>query len=165
MNLILLVEDDEKIAANIVLRLREEGYGVVPFRTAEDARAWLRDGANVQPDMLLIDVRLPAMSGIELLRRLGSDAPPSIIISGEASMAETVEAIRLGVHDFIDKPFSRERLIKSVQNCLETVALKRQVQALRSPAGPQILGDSPAAAALRAAIEKVAPTDARVLVL
>jgi two-component system, NtrC family, nitrogen regulation response regulator NtrX len=163
MSLILLVEDDEKIAANIVLRLREEGYGVVSFRTAEDARGYLRDSGSVQPDMLLLDVRLPGISGIELIRRLGDAMPPAIIISGEASMAETVEAIRLGVHDFIDKPFSRERLIKSVQNCLETVALKRQVHALRS-SGQQILGDSDAVRALRAAIEKIAPTDTRVLI-
>jgi DNA-binding NtrC family response regulator len=162
VNLILLVEDDEKIAANVILRLREEGYGVVSFRAAEDARAYLRDARNVQPDMLLLDVRLPGMSGIDLIRELGTEMPPAIIISGEASMAETVEAIRLGVHDFIDKPFSRERLIKSVQNCLQTVALKRQVDSFRS-AG-QILGDSEAVRTLRATIEKVAPTEARVLI-
>src|SRR5947207_4591390 len=154
MELILLVEDDEKIAANIVLRLREAGYGVVAFRSAEDARVYLRDIGNVQPDMLLVDVRLPGMSGIELIRRLGTDVPPAIIISGEASMAETVEAIRLGVHDFIDKPFSRERLVKAVQNCLETVALKRQLQALRT-SGQQILGSSAAAKDMRYAVENV----------
>src|SRR6476620_5162726 len=127
MSLILLAEDDEKIAGNIVLRLREEGHGVIPFRTAEAARAYLDDAGNVEPDMLLLDVRLPGMSGIDLIRALGNHAQPAFIISGEASMAETVEAIRLGVHDFIDKPFSRERLLKSVQNCLHTVALKRQI--------------------------------------
>jgi two-component system, NtrC family, nitrogen regulation response regulator NtrX len=78
-------------------------------------------------------------------------------------MGETVEAIRLGVHDFIDKPFSRERLIKSVRNCLETAALRRQVGELRSRE-QQIVGTSEAVQALRAAIEKVAPTDARVLI-
>ena len=163
MSLILLVEDDEKISGNIVLRLREDGHGVVAFRKAEDARAYLRDPQTVQPDMMLADVRLPGMSGIDLIRDLGDDAPPTIIISGEASMAETVEATRLGVHDFIDKPFSRERLLKSVQNCLHTVALKRQVDALRA-GGQQILGDSEPIRTLRATIEKIAPTDARVLI-
>ena len=163
MSLILLVEDDEKIAANIVLRLREEGYGVVSFRSAENARGYVRDAGNVQPDMLLVDVRLPGMSGIDLIRELGGELPPAIIISGEASMAETVEAIRLGVHDFLDKPFSRERLIKSVQNCLQTVTLRQQLHALRS-SGQQILGASPPIRELRATIEKVAPTDARVLI-
>jgi two-component system nitrogen regulation response regulator NtrX len=163
MELILLVEDDEKIAGNIVLRLREEGFGVVSFARAEEARAWLRDPANLRPDLLLLDVRLPGMSGIDLLRKHGTELPPAIIISGEASMAETVEAIRLGVHDFIDKPFSRERLIKSVRNALETVALKQQLRALRD-SGQQILGNSEAAKSLRATIEKVAPADARVLI-
>src|SRR5205085_11853329 len=129
---------DEKIAANIVLRLREEGYGAVPFRSAEDARAYLRDPANVQPDMLLIDVRLPGMSGIDLIRELGAEMPPAIVISGEASMGETVEAMKLGVIDFIEKPFSRERLLKSVQNALERVSLRRQLQHLRAPRDHEI---------------------------
>src|ERR1041385_2451713 len=110
MALIACVEDDEKIAANLVLRLREAGHGVVRFASAEDAERWLRAGGNPQPDMLLLDVRLPAMSGIDLLNRLAADRPPVVIISGEASMAETVEAMRLGVHDFLGRPISRERL-------------------------------------------------------
>src|SRR5258706_31322 len=101
MQLILMVEDDERIAGSVVLRLREEGYGVVPFRRAEEALSYLRDPHSVPPDMALLDVRLPGMSGIDLVRAAGDLMPPSIIISGEATMAETVEAIRLGVHDFI----------------------------------------------------------------
>jgi two-component system, NtrC family, nitrogen regulation response regulator NtrX len=163
VQLILVIEDDDKIAANVTLRLREEGYGVVAFRTAEEALSHLRDGTRVQPDMALVDVRLPGMSGIDLVRILGDAMPPSIVISGEASMAETVEAIRLGVHDFIDKPFSRERLLKSVRNCLEHATLRRQVGELRAR-GQEIVGQSEAVQALRAAIEKVAPTEARVLI-
>ncbi len=163
MHLILIVEDDEKIAANMTLRLREEGYGVVAFRTAEDAVMYLHDATRVQPDMALVDVRLPGMSGIELVRALGEAMPPAIVISGEASMSETVEAIRLGVHDFIDKPFSRERLIKSVRNCLEYAALRRQVGELRGRE-QAILGEAEPIRALRAAIEKVASTEARVLI-
>ena len=164
MQLILLVEDDAKIAGNVTLRLREEGYGVVAFRNAEDALEYLRDAQNVAPDMALLDVRLPGMSGIDLLRAMGDEMPPSIVISGEATMAETVEAIRLGVHDFIDKPFSRERLLKSVRNCLDHASLRRQVRELRAQ-GQEILGRSPAIQTLRATIEKVAPSDARVLIL
>ena len=162
MQLILVVEDDERIAANIVLRLREEGFGAVSYRSAEDALAHLRDRTRVAPDMLLVDVRLPGMSGIELIRTLGSALPPAIVISGEASMSETVEAIRLGVHDFIDKPFSRERLVKSVRNCLAYSSLQQQVTDLRE--GEQILGESDAVKLLRATIEKVAPTESRVLI-
>ena len=163
MQLILLVEDDAKIAANVTLRLREEGYGVVAFRRAEDALAYLRDPHSVPPDMALLDVRLPEMSGIELLRVAGEIMPPSIVISGEATMTETLDAIRLGVHDFIDKPFSRERLLKSVRNCLDHASLRMQVRELRAQ-GEEIVGRSEAINALRAAIEKVAPTVARVLI-
>ncbi|HEY0158618.1 MAG TPA: sigma-54 dependent transcriptional regulator [Thermoanaerobaculia bacterium] len=163
MQLILVVEDDDKIAANVTLRLREEGYGVVAFRNAEDALAHLRDGGRVQPDMALVDVRLPGMSGVDLVRIMGDAMPPAIVMSGEASMAETVEAIKLGVHDFIDKPFSRERLLKSVRNCLESSALRRQVGELRSR-DQQLVGESEAMKVLRAAIEKIAPTETRVLI-
>ncbi|HJQ36802.1 MAG TPA: sigma-54 dependent transcriptional regulator [Thermoanaerobaculia bacterium] len=163
MQLILVVEDDEKIAANVTLRLREEGYGVVRFRRAEDGLAYLKDSMSVQPDMALLDVRLPGMSGIDLLRVAGDAMPPAIVMSGEATMAETVEALRLGVHDFIDKPFSRERLLKSVRNCLDHASLRMQVRALREQ-GQEIVGRSEAIQTLRAAIDKVAPTDARVLI-
>jgi two-component system nitrogen regulation response regulator NtrX len=145
------------------LRLREEGYGVVAFRNAEDAVAYLRNAKLVQPDMVLADVRLPGMSGVDMVRMMGDSMPPTIVMSGEASMAETVEAIRLGVHDFIDKPFSRERLLRSVRNCLEAAALRRQVGELRAR-DQRIIGESEPVRALRSAIEKVAPTDARVLI-
>jgi two-component system nitrogen regulation response regulator NtrX len=162
MSLIACVEDDEKIAANLVLRLREAGHGVVRFASGEEAERWLR-GGNPEVDLLLVDVRLPGMSGIDLLNRLGANRPPVVIISGEASMAETVEAMRLGVHDFLDKPISRERLLKTVQNCLDYAALRRQVEALRADE-QRILGDSEPVRALLEAIRKVAETDARVLV-
>ncbi|HKO57078.1 MAG TPA: sigma-54 dependent transcriptional regulator [Thermoanaerobaculia bacterium] len=164
MTLILIVEDDEKIAANVLLRLREAGHGATTLRSGEEALRWLRDATNVAPDLLLVDVRLPGMSGVELLRRIDGPLPPTIVMSGEASMAETVEAIRLGVHDFLDKPFTRERLLKSVANCLEHAALRKQVDALREQRGPRILGQSEEAKTLRASIARVAATDARVLI-
>ncbi len=160
MSLILVVEDDEKISASIVLRLRDAGYGAQALRSAEDAERWLREQTI---DLMLLDVRLPGISGIELLRRLGDSRPPTIVVSGEASMAETLEAIRLGVHDFIDKPFSRERLLKSVQNALEHFALRREIDDLRGR-DQQILGRSAAIENLRTTIAKVADTDVRVLI-
>jgi DNA-binding NtrC family response regulator len=163
MELILLVEDDEKISANVTMRLREEGYGVVAFRNAEEALVYLRNAHEVQPDMALVDVRLPGMSGIDLIRVLGEAMPPTIVISGDASMAETVEALRLGVRDFIDKPFSRERMLKSVRNCLDDASLRRQLLELRSR-DQQMIGRSQALQAIRDVIEKVAPTEARVLI-
>ena len=89
---------------------------------------------NEPPDLLLLDVRLGGMSGIDLIRVLTNEnrLSPTVIISGEASIAETVEALRLGVYDFIEKPFTRERLLQSIHNCLENTSLKRQLSALNS---------------------------------
>jgi DNA-binding NtrC family response regulator len=92
--------------------------------------------------------------------------PPTIIVSGEASISETVEALRLGVHDFIEKPFSRERLLRSIENTLENADLKRQVATLESRLGaaPEILGSSPALRRLKERIARAAATDGRVLI-
>jgi DNA-binding NtrC family response regulator len=108
------------------------------------------------------------MSGVELVRRLvASDRlPPTIIVSGEASISEAVEALQLGVHDFIEKPFSPERLERSVRNTLDHAALQREVARLEATlaGAPEILGTSAAIEELRAQIARVAPTDARVLI-
>jgi DNA-binding NtrC family response regulator len=168
MKTVLIVEDDRKIQANLVFQLREEGFEPRAVGSAEDAVALLeKDGAS-PPDLLLLDVRLPGVSGIDLVRRLveGERLPPTVIVSGEASISETVEALRLGVHDFIEKPFSKERLMQSVRNTLEHADLRREVADLRSEleAESAILGDSPQIGQLRELIARAAPTDARVLI-
>ena len=111
---ILVVEDHQKIRGHIVLQLRDQGFAVNAVTSAEAALEFL--AANEPPDLLLVDVRLPAMSGIDLVRGLidTQRMPPTIVISGEASISETVEALRLGVYDFIEKPFTRERLISAL---------------------------------------------------
>ncbi len=169
MTRVLVVEDDEKIRATLLFQLRSEGFAVEAVSNGEAAcnRLADEDGAAAI-DLLLLDVRLPGISGVELVRRLSARGrlAPTVIISGEASISETVEALRLGVHDFIEKPFSRERLLQSMRNALENAALKRQVAALESRVEPpaEILGRSPAMQRLRAAIDKAAATDARVLI-
>ncbi len=144
MSSVMIVEDDNKIRANLQFQLREAGYSPTALNSAEAALANL---ADQQPDLLLLDVRLPGMSGIELVRQLASEGrlPTTIILSGEASITETVEALRLGVHDFIEKPFSRERLMQMLRNTLEHTALRREVAELRSELAGEttILGTSP----------------------
>ncbi len=170
MTRLLIVEDDDKIRASLLLQLREEGYEPRALASAEEALAHLEDPRATLPELLLLDVRLRGgMSGVELARRLLETKrfPPTIIISGEASISETVDALRLGVHDFIEKPFSRERLLQSIRNALEHQALKREVATLKADlrGEPAILGDSPAIAALRQRIARAAATDARVLIV
>ncbi len=165
MTSVLIVEDEAKIRANLLFQLREAGHAPEALESAEAAFDRLFRG-NV--DLLLLDVRLPGMSGIELVRKLAGEErlPPTIILSGEASITETVEALKLGVRDFIEKPFSRERLMQSIRNTLEHTALEREVEELRSElAGEtEILGTSPAMDELRERIARAAPTDARILI-
>ncbi len=165
MSSVLIVEDDAKIRANLLFQLREAGYAAEALESAEAALSRL---GGTTTDLLLLDIRLPGISGIELVRRLAGEGrlPPTIIISGEASITETVEALKLGVHDLIEKPFSRERLMQSIRNTLERTALVREVEELRSElaAEPEILGASPPMRKLRELIARAAPTDARILI-
>jgi DNA-binding NtrC family response regulator len=176
MNAVLIVEDDPKIRANLLFQTREEGLVPEALENAEAALARLEPPDHALPDLMLLDVRLPGMSGVELVKRLagGDRLPATIIISGEASITETVEALKLGVHDFIEKPFTKQRLARSIRNTLESLALKRESRALKRQvaalesqlAGERsILGESAAIEELRRQIGRAAPTDSRVLIL
>jgi two-component system nitrogen regulation response regulator NtrX len=162
---VLIVEDDARIRANLVYQVGRLGLDAEAVASAEEALERL---AAVAFDLLLLDVRLPGMSGVELVRRLASAGrlPPTVVVSGEASVGEAVEALQLGVHDFIEKPFSPERLERSVRNTLDHAALRREVARLETAltGAPEILGSSPAIEELRAQIARVAPTDGRVLI-
>ena len=164
---ILLVEDHQKLRASTTWQLREDGFAV---QDADSPAAALEilELQREPPDLLLLDVRFPGGNGVDLVRRLRDEErlPPTIIISGEASMSETLEAMRLGVYDFIEKPFTRERLLQSVRNCLEHASLKRELSVLHTRINEEnaILGDSPLVVQLRERIERVAPSNARVLI-
>ena len=164
---ILLVEDHQKIRLNTMWQLREAGFAV---QDADSPAAALRmmDQHGEPPDLLLLDVRFPGSSGIDLIRRLKAEQrlPPTIIISGEASMSETLEAVQLGVYDFIEKPFTPERLLQSITNCLENASLRQQLSVLHTRISSEnaILGSSPEVVRLRERIERVGPTSARVLI-
>ncbi|HEV7670842.1 MAG TPA: sigma-54 dependent transcriptional regulator [Thermoanaerobaculia bacterium] len=166
MTRVLLVEDDEKIRASLLALLRAEGFAAEACASAEEAEARLLPSGAI--DLLLLDVRLPGESGVAFARRLAEAGrlPPTIVLSGEASIGETVEALRLGVHDFLEKPVRRERLLRSIENALSHAALAARVAVLESriDGAPEILGASPAIERLRTAIRKVAATDARVLI-
>ncbi len=176
MTAVLIVEDDPKIRANLLFQTREEGLVPEAVENAEAALARLEPPDHALPDLMLLDVRLPGMSGVDLVRRLADSdrLPATIIISGEASITETVEALQLGVHDFIEKPFTKQRLTRSIRNTLESRALeresralKRQVAALESQLASEtsILGRSAPIEELRQQIGRAAPTDSRVLIL
>jgi two-component system nitrogen regulation response regulator NtrX len=167
MTTALIVEDDLRLRADLAFMLRDEGFEVTTVESAEEAFDRLgMDGPL--PDLLLLDVRLPGKSGVDLVRRLVElgRLPPTIVVSGEASIHETVEALQLGVHDFLEKPFHRQRLMRSVRNTMEHAVLRQRLARLESKLGVStpILGESPAIRELRAQIAQVAPTEARVLI-
>jgi two-component system nitrogen regulation response regulator NtrX len=162
---VIVVEDDARTRSSLVAELRDDGLDVAAFASAGEARVEIGPGRPV--DLLLLDVRLPGQSGVELVRALAAEGllPPTVMISGEATISETVEALRLGVFDFVEKPFSRERLRTSIRNALGRAALEGEVRSLRTALGEgELVGRSPAIAALRARIAAAAPTGATVLV-
>ena len=164
---ILLIEDHPKMRANTTFLLREEGFAVQAAESPDAALEMLALQREL-PDLLLVDIRFPHANGVQFIRRLRDEdrLPPTIVISGEASMSETLEAVSLGVYDFIEKPFTRERLLQSVHNCLEHASLRRELSALHTRIGEEnaIIGASPEVVKMRERIERVGPSNARVLI-
>jgi DNA-binding NtrC family response regulator len=167
MTELLLLEDDDLLRTSLAVTLGDEGYAVDAVSTLSDARHHL--GQGLFPGVLVLDVRLGEReSGVDLVRELALSRhlPPTIVVSGAATIAETVEALRLGVFDFLEKPVSKERLLQSVRNAVERARLERRVLDLEGRLEPELElhGASAAMEALREQIARVAPTEARVLI-
>lgn len=164
---ILVVDDEPDIRELIAGVLEDEDYAV---RTAGTAEKALEEVRNRAPNLVVLDVWLQGsgMDGLSLLKYLKSIDPllPVIVISGHGNIETAVAAIRRGAYDFIEKPFKTNRLLHLIERALESTALKRENAALRniSGASDSWVGSSQAAATLRASIEKVAPTNSRVMI-
>jgi len=164
---ILVVDDEKNIRRTLRMVLKGEGLTLCDAETAEAAFAILED----EPiDVLVTDIRLPGMSGIDLLQRIKRTPAlatlPVVVVSGHAAVTEAVDAIKLGALDFFEKPLDRDRVLVSVRNALRTQRLQREVDHLRSAAGAreEMLGESAVMRKLFAEVERVAPTKARVLI-
>ncbi len=122
-------------------------------------------------DMVLLDVRLPGKSGLEILKEIRSGVPshtlPVVMISGHASIQDAVQSVQSGANDFLEKPLDRGRVIVTVKNVLKAASLEREVRQLRveGPKRDRILGQSPQVRELVDTIQRVAATDTRVLIL
>ncbi|MEE9381193.1 MAG: sigma-54 dependent transcriptional regulator [Hyphomonadaceae bacterium] len=166
-NDILVVDDEPDIRELIAGVLEDEGYSVRTAGTAEKALEEVRSRA---PSLVVLDVWLQGsgMDGLSLLKFFKSIDPlmPVIVISGHGNIETAVAAIRRGAYDFIEKPFKTDRLLHLVERAIEATALKRENAVLRTQTGTadSWIGGSAAACALRTAIEKVAPTNSRVMV-
>jgi DNA-binding NtrC family response regulator len=167
----LLIVDDEEAARYGVRRaLASAGYDMAEAGSVEDARDSM---AARRPDLVLLDVNLPGMSGLDFLRELsgsGEETPPVIMITAYGSERMAVEAIKTGAYDYLSKPFEVDELRLVVKNALETVRLKRENRTLlrrievEGERRGSLLGDSEAIRRVRSMVEKVAETDATVLV-
>ncbi len=164
---VLVVDDERNIRRSLRMILSGEGFTLLEASSLAEARALLD---KEDPDAVLLDVRLPDGSGLDLLSELLTSPRarelPVIVISGHASLEDAARAIRVGAADFFQKPLDRDRVLVSVRNAVRTRRLSRELERLRSEdAGRfELLGESPPMRELRALIEKVAPTDATVLV-
>ncbi len=164
---ILIVDDEPDIRELIGGVLQDEGYAI---RTAATAETALDEVRRRTPGLVVLDVWLQGsnMDGLSLLRFLKSidEQMPVIVISGHGNIETAIAAIRRGAYDFLEKPFKADRLILLVERALESAKLKRENAALRSQSGSSEawIGTSQAAIALRSQIEKVAPTNSRVLI-
>jgi len=165
---IFIVDDEKNIRRTVRMVLEGEGFGVEEASSGEEALARLPE---VAADVLLLDVQLPGISGLDTLERIGKlknpeSLPTVIMISGHATLADAVRATKAGAYDLIEKPLDRERLMVALRNALERRAMAREVQGLRAMADErsEMVGRSAAMGALRAQIAKVAPTRTRVLI-
>jgi two-component system nitrogen regulation response regulator NtrX len=162
---ILIVDDEAGIRESLSSILRDERYSVEAVESAELALERLHSGSV---EVVLLDVWLPGMDGLEALSRIQSlPQPPSvIIISGHGTIETAVRATKLGAFDFIEKPLSLERIIVLVRNAIQQRRLQEENQLLHTELGHRyrIVGDSVPMKALRQQIAVTGPTNGRVLI-
>jgi two-component system nitrogen regulation response regulator NtrX len=162
---ILVVDDEKNIRGSLEGILRDEGYRVRAVATAEEL---LKQVGQALPDLVILDVWLPGMDGLqalEELKRLYAELPV-IMISGHSTVEAAVKATKLGAYDFIEKPLSLEKTVLAVRNALDRQRLELENRVLRQTLEEryEIVGESPAIQALRVQIQSAAPSHGRVLI-
>jgi two-component system nitrogen regulation response regulator NtrX len=164
---ILVVDDESDIRDLIGGILEDEGFTVRTAGGSQDALAAVRNRA---PKLVVLDVWLKGseLDGLEILSVLKQMDPllPVVVISGHGTVETAVTAIRRGAYDYLEKPFQAEKLVVTVRRALEHAALKRENSQLRtrSSSSTELVGSSAAIAQLSVAIDKVAPTNSRILI-
>jgi two-component system nitrogen regulation response regulator NtrX len=162
---ILVVDDEPGIRAALRQLLEYEGYAVaVATGGAEALEAYAAD----RPHLVLLDVKMAGLDGLTVLGRLRELDPAAIVvmISGHGTIATAVEATQRGAHDFLEKPLDTDRVLVTLRNALKTVALEREVRALKAQVEQhyEIVGSSSAIRQMIERIEKVGPTTSRILI-
>ncbi len=142
---LLIVDDEESIRKSLLGALSDEGYEVF---TAQDGNEALDLVETTRPHLILLDIWMPQMDGMEVLRRLREDFPEVavIMISGHGTIETAVKAAKLGAYDFIEKPLSLEKIIITIDHALREKSLETEVSLYRArfDVSMTIVGESPA---------------------
>ncbi|TKB75938.1 MAG: sigma-54-dependent Fis family transcriptional regulator [Nitrospira sp.] len=162
---ILVVDDEESILTSLRSILQDEGHEVAVAKNGVEAlRAYTMD----PPDLMLLDIWMPEMDGMETLRRVRELAPTAqiMMMSGHGSIETAVKAIKLGAYDYIEKPLSLENVTLRVKHALEQHRLEQENRTLRTTVHRkfELVGQSPVMQQLRQLIETAGPTNSRVLI-
>src|ERR1700744_5275040 len=164
---ILIVDDEEDIRDLVAGILHDEGYTT---RVAGDSDSALAAIRSRRPQLVVLDIWLQGskLDGIEVLDTIKREKPdlPVVMISGHGTIETAVASIKKGAYDFIEKPFKADRLLHVVERALESARLKREIQELKLKAGDdgELIGQSSSITQLRSLVEKIAPTNSRVLI-
>jgi DNA-binding NtrC family response regulator len=161
----ILVIDDEKSIRNTLKDILE--YEKYQVEDAQDGTEGLRLARENRYDVILCDIKMPKMDGLEVLEQVLKETDiPVIMISGHGTIDTAVEAIKRGAYDYISKPLDLNRLLVTVRNAIDRVGLIRETQSLQRKivGAVEIIGESEAIQSVRNMIRKVAPTDARVFI-
>ncbi len=164
--LVLVVDDEPEILSTLKDILEDEGYRFVGYLKGEDA---LEAIDRVLPDLVVLDIWLPGIDGIQVLDQIKRKHPhlPVLIISGHGTIETAVKAVKLGAYDFIEKPIDLDKFLLKVERALEESRLRLEYERLREKSGEEkkIIGKSPRMKELMEQIKLVAPTDCWVLIL
>src|SRR5207249_1022674 len=164
---ILIVDDEADIRDLVAGILDDEGHSTETAANSDEALSAIAAG---RPSLVFLDIWLQGsrLDGLQLLDKIKEEHPamPVVMISGHGNIETAVSAIKRGAYDFIEKPFKADRLVLVAERALEASRLRREVRSLRERSGDsaELLGSSPAMNHLRALVNKVAPTNSRVMI-
>ena len=165
MAAILVVDDEPNIRRMLCSLLAAEGHDAASAATGEEALSRIE---AAEPDVVLLDLALPGASGVEVLRRLREARPtlPVVMMSGRATLADAVNATKLGAFHFIEKPLSPEAVLLTIASAVELRRARELSRTLLAElgAGERLVGSGAAMRRVRELIDQIAPTEARVLV-
>ena len=161
---VLVLDDERNIRCAIEIALEQNGMHVIAAHDVAAAARILRERVV---DLMVLDIRLGDLDGIAFFRKLQTEgaAVPTIFISGHATLTEAAEAVKIGGFDFLEKPFSAEKIAVTARRCLEHSALKERLRLIEAREGvKEIVGDSPAIRRVIADALKVSGTHVNVLI-